>query len=112
MPLTIAANSGDARGPFNVTISNTVTAAVTGVLPVTQVVGIVLITEIVITSAGNATTITTNGGTFQMSATVLPANATDRTVTWSVISGTGNATINASGLLTAVANGTVTVKPL
>ncbi|GAI30646.1 unnamed protein product, partial [marine sediment metagenome] len=30
--------------------------------------------------------------------------------TWSVINGTGSATINASGLLTAVTNGTVTVK--
>lgn len=44
-----------------------------------------------------------------MLANVLPANATNNTVTWSVTPGTGNATISATGLLTATANGTVTV---
>ena len=44
-----------------------------------------------------------------MSATVLPANAIDKTVTWSVTPGTGTATISSSGLLTAATNGTVTV---
>ena len=60
---------------------------------------------------GGATTITTDGASLQMLATVLPANATNKTVTWSIMSGSAYATINSSsGLLTAVDNGTVTVR--
>ncbi|HLP86828.1 MAG TPA: Ig-like domain-containing protein [Candidatus Paceibacterota bacterium] len=69
------------------------------------------VTSITLSAAGNATTITQDDGTLQMSATVLPANATDKTVVWSVINGTGQATINSStGLVTAVSDGTVTVR--
>ena len=50
------------------------------------------------------------GQTLQMSAEVLPASANNKTVTWSVINGTGTATVDANGLLTAVTAGTVTVK--
>ncbi|RJX38984.1 hypothetical protein D3P09_15880 [Paenibacillus pinisoli] len=53
--------------------------------------------------------ITTKGGTLQLTAEVLPADATNKAVTWSVENGTGSATINESGLLKAVSNGTVTV---
>jgi len=53
--------------------------------------------------------ITTKGGTLQLIAEVLPADATNKAVTWSVENGTGSATINESGLLNAVSNGTVTV---
>ncbi len=69
----------------------------------------VLVTSIEVTSANNATTITTFSGTLQMSATVLPEDATDATVTWSVDNVTGAAMISSSGLLTAETNGTVTV---
>ncbi|MEN8203869.1 MAG: Ig-like domain-containing protein [Bacteroidota bacterium] len=48
------------------------------------------------------------GNTLQMSATVIPGNASDVTVTWSVDDET-IATIDATGLLTAVAAGTVNV---
>jgi len=44
-----------------------------------------------------------------MSAAVSPGNASNQSVTWSVAQGTGNATIDGDGLLTAVADGTVTV---
>jgi hypothetical protein len=44
-----------------------------------------------------------------MQATVLPANADDGTYTWSVMDGSGSASIDASGLLTASTDGTVTV---
>ena len=71
---------------------------------------ILLVSSITVTGTGGATTITTDGGTLQMSANVLPANATDNSVTWSVTPGTGDATINTSGLLTATANGTVMVR--
>jgi hypothetical protein len=63
-----------------------------------------------VTGAGGATTINSPGGTLQMAATVLPTNVPDGTVTWSVITGTGNATINNTGMLMGVSNGTVTVR--
>jgi hypothetical protein len=55
-------------------------------------------------------TIVANGGTLQMSVAVTPANAANKAVTWSVINGTGSATISNTGLLTATGVGTVTVK--
>ncbi len=69
-----------------------------------------LVSGITVNSAGNATEISSNGGTLQMSADVQPSDADDTTVTWSISSGGGFATINSSGLLTAKANGTVTIR--
>ena len=66
------------------------------------------VTSIVVTGTGNVTTVA-DGATLQMLAAVLPVNATDATVTWSVVNGTGTATISVGGLLTATAPGTVTV---
>jgi uncharacterized protein YjdB len=48
------------------------------------------------------------GGTQQLTATVLPSNATNQTVSWSS-SNTSVATVNASGLVTGVATGTATI---
>lgn len=50
------------------------------------------------------------GATLEMVAAVLPANATDDSVTWSVTSGTGAAVISEAGVLTGALAGTVTVK--
>ena len=72
--------------------------------------GSVLVTSITVSGAGEATTITTKGGTLQMSASILPEDATDKTVTWSRTNGTGTASISSSGLLTALTDGTVTVR--
>ena len=66
------------------------------------------VTSITVTGAGSATTVA-NGGTLAMSAAVLPANATDPSVAWSVAAGTGTATINSTGVLTGTGDGTVTV---
>jgi uncharacterized protein YjdB len=49
-------------------------------------------------------------GTIQLSAVVQPADADVKSVIWSVVNGTGEATVNASGLLTGTKAGTVTVK--
>ncbi|USL83540.1 hypothetical protein A4_464 [Escherichia phage A4] len=56
-------------------------------------------------------TLTSVGATQQLTPTVLPANATNKAVTYST-SAAGVATVSASGLITAVANGTadITVK--
>ena len=70
----------------------------------------ILTTDFKIDGRARATTITTNKGTLQMLVTdIAPLNATDKTVNWSVVNGTGTATIDNSGLLTATTNGTVTV---
>lgn len=78
------------------------------------VVTVIEVTDINVTADGGATTITSDGGTLQMSAEVLPANATNPNVAWSVIDGTGTATIDNNGLLqatgTPAGNGTVTVQ--
>ncbi len=62
-----------------------------------------------ITVSGDATIKTSTSKTY--TATVTPAGALTKTVTWSVINGTGTATINSStGELTAGSPGTVTVR--
>lgn len=68
------------------------------------------VTSVTVRGAGDSGEITVSGGTLQMYADVLPVNATNQTVTWSVFSGTGSATIDQNGLLTAVSNGIVTVR--
>jgi uncharacterized repeat protein (TIGR02543 family) len=54
--------------------------------------------------------ITANGGTLQMKASVLPSDASNQDVIWSVENRTGSASISSSGLITAISDGTVTVK--
>ena len=71
---------------------------------------VILVTSITVTSESGANTITNKGGTLQMIATVLPENATEKAVTWSVTNGTGDASITADGLLAAIADGTVTAR--
>jgi hypothetical protein len=67
------------------------------------------VTCITVTGTGSATALE-DGSTLQMSAVVLPVNATNPSVAWSVASGSGTATIDAStGVLTAAGAGTVTV---
>ncbi|MFZ4740736.1 MAG: endonuclease [Bacteroidales bacterium] len=68
---------------------------------------LILVNSIVVQGQGGATSISTQGGTLQMSATVLPTNATNSTYTWSVKN--AKATISSTGLLTAVADGIDTV---
>ncbi|SET70023.1 S-layer homology domain-containing protein [Natronincola peptidivorans] len=77
---------------------------------VTVVEGTVIpVSAITVIGAGDVTTIDVDNGTLQMSAAVLPTNASNKSVTWSVADGTGSATISVGGLLTAVTDGTVTV---
>ncbi|OCT13389.1 hypothetical protein A8709_17400 [Paenibacillus pectinilyticus] len=90
-----------------ITVNGTVTG--TSKLAVATVtVTKVPVTSIIVTGASNATTVV-NGTTLQMSAGVLPVGASNPTVTWLVTNGTGSATIDANGLLTATGVGTVTV---
>ena len=72
--------------------------------------------EIVVTPLVSSITVNSDSNTvlrtetLQMSADILPINADDQSVTWSVINGTGSATIGENGLLTATGAGTVTVR--
>ena len=68
------------------------------------------VSSITVSGASGSSIITKNGGTLQMSAAILPTTAANKLVVWSVQNGTGMAEINDSGLLKALANGTVTVK--
>jgi hypothetical protein len=101
--ITVPSSKGNAIVPYEATISgiNTTTGASTSCSNI-------LVTGITVTGNGGATTITTAGGSLQMSAAVVPANATDNTYTWSVDK-TTVAIIYAAGLLTAVSNGSVVV---
>ena len=85
-------------------------SGVVGSLVITISDQVIPVTGITVTGAGGATTITTDNGTLQLTATVTPSDATNKTVTWSVVNGTGQATINSTGLVTAVSNGTVTAR--
>lgn len=69
----------------------------------------IVVTALLVEGMGGVDSINTSGGTLQMVATASPASADDKTVTWSLSTGSANATISASGVLTAVANGSVTV---
>ncbi|UXX79141.1 Ig-like domain-containing protein [Reichenbachiella carrageenanivorans] len=85
--ITVTTEDGDFEATFDVTVES---AAVTG-LTVTP-------------STGNAFV----GTTTQLTATVAPANATNKSVTWSS-DDTDIATVSASGLVTGVAEGTAIV---
>lgn len=66
---------------------------------------------VVTTQGGIPAQITVPVGTLQLAATVYPLTA-DQSVTWSVIPVSGAATISATGLVTAQANGTVWAKAI
>jgi uncharacterized protein YjdB len=56
--------------------------------------------------------ITTDNGTIQLSAVVEPADATNQMLKWEVTSGTDKVSISKDGVVTAIKNGTVTIKAL
>ena len=86
----------------NNTILDTIEIIITG--------QIVAVNSIEITVANNAAAIiTTNGGTLQLNAVILPENS-NQNVVWSVISGNEIATIDSNGLVTATNNGTATIQ--
>lgn len=98
--VTVQAAANDASG---VTAQKTYT--------ISNQSGTILVTDITIEDGGE-TGISTEGGTLQLSASVLPEDATNKNVTWSITDGEAFATISETGLLTATANGTVSVRAL
>lgn len=61
-----------------------------------------------VTLSKTAVTLTTKGSTHTLTATVTPANATNKTISWTT-SKSSVATVNSSGKVTAVGNGVATV---
>ncbi len=53
--------------------------------------------------------ITENNGTLQIEAEILPEDAADKSISWSVVDGTGKASVDENGVLTGIFDGDVTV---
>ncbi|MFP5439501.1 MAG: GEVED domain-containing protein [Bacteroidia bacterium] len=71
---------------------------------------IIPVTSVTINVQDNADPdITILNGTLQLTAAVLPSNA-NQNVTWSVTSGSESGTVSTTGLVTATANGSITVR--
>jgi hypothetical protein len=68
------------------------------------------VTSIVVSPENGVTTISKDQITLKLNATVLPESASDKKIIWSVINVTGQASIDANGLLTAISGGSVIVK--
>ena len=97
-----------ADGAVTVTARATDGSGVEGSIVITVINQSILVTEITVVGEKGDRTITEPGGTLRMIAEITPEDATSPEVTWS-LSPEGLATIGESGLLTAVANGEVTV---
>lgn len=70
----------------------------------------ILAESILISSENGENAINISHGTLQLEALVSPKDATNKSVTWAIISGSESASISSEGLVTAIKNGTVTVK--
>ena len=92
-------------GTATITASSTDGSNVSVVATVTVQPAIIPVTGITLNSS-TATLHPTN--TIALLAAIVPSNATNQTVTWS--SNSSNATVNSSGLVTAVAVGTATIR--
>jgi uncharacterized protein (TIGR02145 family) len=100
--------TAEAPGSVQIRATSAENAAMKGTKNITVTVPAVPVTEVTVRSNGNAKTVVV-AGTLQLYADVLPANADNKTVSWSS-SNTAAATVNAtSGLVTAKAEGTVRI---
>jgi len=106
--------SGLVRAVSNGTVAVKATAkdgsGVSGTLTITIANQVVEVKSITITVSKGTAAITVDDGTLTLNANVIPSNATNKTVKWSVSNETGYATISSAGILTAVANGIVKVE--
>ncbi|TXK67410.1 S-layer homology domain-containing protein, partial [Paenibacillus sp. N3.4] len=111
--LLIAAKDGQVKVVATAVDGSNVKGEATISISGQNVIITVPVTSIAVTGANGANAITSKGGTLLMSADVLPANAINKTVTWSVYNTDGTqsdkATISTAGLLTAVKDGEVKV---
>jgi uncharacterized protein YjdB len=100
--------TAEAPGTVHISAVSAENAAIKGTKTITVTVPAIPVEAVSVRSNGNATTVVV-AGTLQLYADVTPANADNRTVTWSS-DNTAVATVNAtSGLVTAKAQGTVRI---
>ncbi|MFA9388685.1 MAG: alpha-L-fucosidase [Prolixibacteraceae bacterium] len=111
---TTLLNFTDSIGYLQITVPTTAPNSINSVV-VIDVDGVptastqyIKTSSIKVSSEGGRRTVSDNGGTLQMAVTVLPANASDKTVSWTV-SDIALASISSTGLLTGKKNGEVTV---
>jgi uncharacterized protein YjdB len=95
------------NGTVKAVASATDGSGIKGELMITISNQVIHVENISVSSAGGTTTITSDNGTLQLAAAVLPADATSKSVSWSVVNITGMASISTSGIVTAEKNGTV-----
>ncbi|MEC0227538.1 Ig-like domain-containing protein [Paenibacillus alba] len=95
--------TGTSAGTVNITATAIDGSGVFGTMEVTVSKGV---SSVTVTSPNSTVEM---GSTEQFASSVLPVDATNRTLAWSVTNGTGSASIDQSGLLTPITTGTVTV---
>jgi uncharacterized protein YjdB len=98
------------NGTFTVVATATDGSNVYGTIDITASNQIISVTRISITGINGDSSITLNNRNLQLHAEVSPLNATNKTVTWSIVSGLGCAVINSAGLVTAIDKGRVIAK--
>ena len=109
-------STGTSAGLFTAGSAGTVTVRATatdgsgvyGEQSATVIAAPVPVTNVSVTSAGGATGLNA-GSTLQLTATVLPGDASNKAITWSIASGNA-ATVDQSGIVTGTGNGNVTVR--
>jgi uncharacterized protein YjdB len=95
---------GVSEGPVTITA----TSVSVGTLSASITVNVSLVHVKSIALSASSTTMTV-GGTLPISVTLTPSNPTDQSLVWSVTNGTGSATVDQSGIVTAVTAGSVTI---
>lgn len=99
-----------ANGTLTVRAISVADNTIFGEIVITITNQVIVAESLVITAQNNIPAeITTASGTLQLIATINPTGA-NQEVVWSITAGNTFATVNANGLVTAVANGTVTVR--
>lgn len=98
-------------GPGTVTVKATALdgSGKSGTYQVTVTAAQVPVSEIALSTEDNITEITT-GESLQIMASVLPEDATNKTLSWEIVEGSSCAEISSTGLLTLTCEGPVTVK--
>lgn len=97
-----------AMGSANITVSSTDGSNIFAIILVTVTAIPVIPVSNITLNQTSATLRPTN--TLTLTATVMPSNATDKTVRWS--SSSSNATVNSSGVVTAVSSGSAVIRAM